>query len=126
MNVTEITLDIEKIAAQQVVGREWLKHLELRQAETGDDWFMDTITLQMVRQIASVGGESITIPEITVPATWWDAFKARYFADLLLRWFPVRYRTLQHERTYQAVELLPNVDLPESYRVGAIKVMSPR
>lgn len=125
MDIQTITLDIEKLAARQSVSREWLKHLELQKAETGEDWFTDTVTFQMVRKIATVGGESVTVPQIEVPDGLWQAFKER-FAGPLLRWFPVRYRTLQYEQTWKAVEMLPNVDLPPDYRIGAMKVLIQR
>lgn len=125
VTVQEITLDIEKLAARQVISREWFKHIRLEMAETGDDFIRDTLSLQMVRKIASVGGESVTVPEIRVPDGWWQTFKDRHFG-VLLRWFPVRYRVLQYEQTWKAVELLPNVDLPPDYRIGAIKIMAPR
>ena len=121
----EITLDIEKLAARQVVSREWLKHLEVEAGETPFDWDRGSLTLQMVRKIATVGGDTVTVPEIRVPDGLWQAFKERHF-DVLLRWFPVRYRVLQRQQTCKAMELLPNVDLPADYRIGAIKVMAPR
>lgn len=125
MNTREITLDIEQLAAQQVVSREWLKHIKAEAAETPFDWDRGSLTLRMIRQIATVGGETVTVSEIKVPDGLWQAFKERWFGPLL-RWTPVRYRVLQHEQTWKAVELLPNVDLPESYRIGALKVLVQR
>jgi len=125
MTFETITLDIEKLAVQQAIGREWFKHLELTKGEGADDFMRDTITLRMVRQIATVGGESVTVPEIRVPDGWWQSFKEANLG-VLLRWFPTRYRILQREQTWKAVELLPNVDLPGDYRIGALKVMGER
>jgi hypothetical protein len=124
-SLQEITLDVEQLAAQQVVSREWLKHIKVEMAESPFDWDRGSLTLRMIRQIATVGGESVTVPEIRVPDGLWHAFKERWFGPLL-RWTPVRYRVLQHAQTWKAVEMLPNVDLPESYRVGAIKVLVQR
>ena len=122
MEIETLTLDIEKLAARQSVSREWLKHMELQKAETGEDWMSDTVTYQLVRKIASVGGERVHVPEIRVPATWWDALKERHLG-FIARWSPVKYRTLQQEQEWQAAELLPNVDLPDDYRIGSIQTM---
>lgn len=125
MTYQEVTLDIEKLAAMRVVDREWLKNLTVTTSENEVDFIRNTLAVQMVRHIATVGGESVTVPEIKVPDGLWQAVKER-FGGPLLRWSPVRYRVLQHEQTWQAAELLPSVDLPDDYRHGARRVMIQR
>ncbi len=38
--------------------------------------------------------ESVRRQEVSYPADWWQAFKARWFPRWLLRRFPVRHRTV--------------------------------
>lgn len=88
--------------------------------------FQRDVIIRMARKIAHIPGKErvtiprIEVPEIKVPATWWDSFKETHF-DVLLRWFPVRYRVLQfkhvmqYEQTYEARWYLPNLEIPERY-----------
>ena len=122
---TEITLDVEKLAAMQVVDRAWLNNLKVTTGQNEADFIRDTVAVQMVRHIATVGGERFSVPEIKVPDGLWQAIKER-FGGPLLRWSPVRYRVLQHAQEWQAAELLPNVDLPADYRHAAQKVLIQR
>lgn len=83
--------------------------------------FTGDLIVQLSRKVAYIPGPTsidipkmhvpqiavrrIEVPQITVPATWWDHFKLYHF-DVLLRWFPVRWTTLQERTVLQEGEIL--------------------
>jgi hypothetical protein len=91
----------------------------------------DTISLPAT-SVPEIRAPLVELPSVTVPATWWDHFKSSNF-DILLRWFPVRYKIVQQPRTiggevlqeaatiggkdYQARMYLPDVIIPKSEKV---------
>lgn len=64
---------------------------------------LDQIALQVTRSFAAVGRQMVSVHR-SWPATWWDAFKERWFPGWWLRRWPAEYQKLDIERlVYAAV-----------------------
>jgi hypothetical protein len=117
INVERLTVLTERLAVQHRIDN--IEFLRMNDPVT----FTESIIIRMSKKLAYVPGEEhVHIPRIvqqglSVPATWWDAFKERHF-DVLLRWFPVRHivlqeaKVLQYEQAYEARRYLPDLVLP--------------
>ena len=96
----EKTLELETIAAMMPIA----PGMKIRLAE---DWMRDEVVAILSREIARLPG----VPELRIPDGWWQAWKAENL-DVLLRFFPVRYRT------YRAIGCFPEWDVETNVRRG--------
>lgn len=96
----EQTLDLETIAAGIPVAPGMRLHLR-------ESFFTEEIVAILEREVATLPGR----PELRIPAGWWQAWKEANL-DVLLRFFPVRYRT------YRAIGCFPEWDVAGNVRPG--------
>lgn len=126
-----VQLSTTQVYFDQLTAQLRITNAELHLIREGD--YMEDLVIRVVRKLAYIpGDEKITVPRIvqqglSVPATWWDAFKERHF-DVLLRWFPVRHivlqeaKVLQYGQTYEARQYMPDFPLPEKY-AGPVEIL---
>jgi len=108
VNLREITLEIEQIAARHVLDQ------NIWQVRVARDEILDHVFVTLVRRVASFRGTE----SVRFPATWWDAVKERFAPDWMLRRWPVEYRTIT------ARAMLPDVPLPVEQKVSMWRVLS--
>jgi len=81
----EIILEKFKLACHMTVSNVFIEELTVKVAEE----FLEERMVYMFKSILL--GENLGEVIIQHPATWWDAFKERWFPELFLRKWPVKY-----------------------------------
>jgi len=61
--------------------------------------------------------ETVTL-SVNFPATWWEAFKKRFFPAWALRRWPVQMATVEQEHRFRTVALLPGFRYEQPPRTG--------
>lgn len=93
-NAEKLTLE----ANLQMALRRRFRARELQAARTSADLFYDHVAHEFHLELSAIffsAPTHVDNGEITrVPATWWDAFKERWFPAWLERRFPVQRRTI--------------------------------
>ncbi len=56
--------------------------------------FIRAVTADLVVKALQSPATSLIADKVTVPMTWWDAVKKRFFPAILLDWFPPEMRTI--------------------------------
>lgn len=107
MNLSEITLEIEKIAARYVVDP------SIWQIRVARDDILGGVIINLIRRVAAYRGTEV----IRFPATWWDAVKERFAPDWMLARWPIQYQTIT------ASAMLPDVPLPDEQKQQMWRVL---
>lgn len=92
--ISEVRMQIEKIQCKHAVPNTSLRSYL--------DFSIEAIVIEMQRKIAMHRGEQV----LKVPATWWDAFKIRFFRPWMLARWPAKYTR------HRAVAFYPNIAIP--------------
>jgi len=87
--IREVTLDKIQLGWQQVLSKTVLLDARMDRIE-------DIVTGNFIYRIDGyIWGEHLPEKNISYPSDWWQAFKARWFPEWLLKRYPAKYTT-QH------------------------------
>jgi hypothetical protein len=111
----EIELEKIKITIAESVSNELLG-VVVECKDIADDFIKNRMTL-LVR--GYIWGESGKTQTIRYPATWWDAFKERWFPQWLLTRYPAAYR----EHKIDLRTLYPNFKISMPHETHVLKYM---
>lgn len=102
LSLQDVTLDVEKFRAAAIIPRGMT--LELSDSNFGA-FMANEVVATLTRELAT-----IPYPEtLRIPDGWWQAWKEANL-DVLLRFFPVRYRE------YRALACFPEFDVAAARR----------
>ncbi len=102
ISISDLTLDVQKLRAAIAVPRGTI--FEISESDFAS-FMQNEVIARLTREIASIPGEDT----LRIPDGWWEAWKERNL-DVLLRFFPVRYRE------YRAIAYFPEFDVEAARR----------
>lgn len=104
--VNRIELSRRRFACHYGVRREEMKFLDQAQLSQRNDMMLDMMVFQLSAEVLGIQREERSF---SYPATWWDAFKLRWFPDFLRRHYPARLTVVRFADVY---DLYPSLDIP--------------
>lgn len=117
--IKEIKLERLKLSIQEAISCDLIQDATIDIDRLGG-MVAEQLIVSMRAHIAS---QELDYVRIEYPETWWDAFKERWFPELLKKVFPVKYHTTEVEARALYTELvIPEFQTTLYVRTGGIGI----